>query len=306
MGLTNWIKKKLGGKSRPISPTGDQGQFYYLLNYDEEYKELLSVLPDRRTLLAELFLFRFWLTQYGYRLSRSDGVSEDDLLGDIIPNGLTLGKGIFERTQRIDIEKELGDSLTSLMEDRFKAYDFAITIGKSPTDPFGMIFASMQLAKRLVDEPITELNAYLADKAKKQFIDITALHTGSKDSAERVLGAASDSKKWRVVNEFGECKTLVDESSIRTSGNRVRARVLYDLKPSGTDKRNNKPVRQMIMDEEYDLSQETFRVFQINFVYEDGSPCAPVKAEPTWKSATAGNKKTMEALRGLVASRGGA
>lgn len=299
MPLKQWLRKLTGGDRDVTTTIAEQGQFYYLLNYDEHYPELVASLPREAT-LSELFLFRFWLTQYAYRVSRPAGVSEDEILECIVPNGLTLGRGIFEKAHSVDLENSLADCASTLMDERFSSYDFAVSVGKSPTDRFGLTFASIQLGKRLVEKPFTELNAYLSDKAHEQFRAIVALNAGGKESAERITDCIREVSKWQVVNEFGDCKTLIDLASIEIDGRLLCVKALYDLKPSGVDKRNNKPVRQMLMLEEYDLETEQFRVFRIEFVYEDGSPNSILSTEPVWKPATAGHAKTLQALKKLA------
>ena len=109
-----------------------------------------------------------------------------------------------------------------------------------------------------------------------------------------MFAQASD---WVVVNEFGESKTYVDRTSITRKDSLIRAWVKYALSPSGTDKRNGKPVKEMLILEEYDTAFTRFRVHQIVFAYEDGTMSDPLKGGPTWNPATAGNGKTLEFLR---------
>lgn len=108
-------------------------------------------------------------------------------------------------------------------------------------------------------------------------------------------------KKWMLVNEFGDSKVLLDTSTVKRNGNFVCVDVLYDLNTCGTDKRNNKPVKQMINSEEYDLLSSTFRVHRIDFIYKDGRHGEPLITVPEWNEATAGNAKTLAVLRHLCA-----
>lgn len=108
-------------------------------------------------------------------------------------------------------------------------------------------------------------------------------------------------KNWMLVNEFGDSKVFLDTSTIKRNGNLAFVGILYDLNPSGTDKRNNKPVKQMINSEEYDLLSGTFRVHRIEFVYDDGGYSEPLITVPEWAEATAGNAKTLAVLRHLCA-----
>ena len=104
---------------------------------------------------------------------------------------------------------------------------------------------------------------------------------------------------WALVNKFGDSRTYVDRASLQQAGSLVMATVRYALNPPGTDKRNGKPVKEMLMQEEYDTKAGRFRVHRILFTYTDGTPSTPLSTEPTWCAATASNLKTLQFLRGL-------
>lgn len=111
------------------------------------------------------------------------------------------------------------------------------------------------------------------------------------------LPMCAQASDWIVVNEFGGSKIYVDRTSIVRKTSLIKASVKYALSPSGTDKRNGKPVKTMLTLEEYDTASSRFRVHQIIFAYEDGTMSDPLLAKPTWQPATEGNGKTLEFLR---------
>ena len=315
MRLPDWLKNLTGQKKQEI-PAGSQGQFYYTIDYDNEYKELLAALPDRATALSELFLFRFWLTQYGYRLLKSKGTSEDDLLQDIISNGLTLGRGVFEHAHYVNIERTLGHSLAEVMEDRFKAYDHGVINMKDRDDPLGLLFSTVALANILFDDSSTQFDSYLIEKTNKQLLDIATLHIGDRDRAEKIIeamtllaavkfpGQAKDNndKEWLLVIEFGNSKTFVDTGSISISSHFVTANVIYVLDPYGTDKRNKRPVKEMQIREEYDLTNEKLRTHSISFTYDDGSTSGAMATGQNWMDVKDGHAKTLARLRHYINS----
>ena len=102
---------------------------------------------------------------------------------------------------------------------------------------------------------------------------------------------------WIVVNEFGQSKVYVDSASIESIGPKARATVKYVLVPHGTDKRNGRAVKEMLMLEEYDTASSRFRVHQIVFTYSDGEVTQPLETDRAWKPATGGNEKTLEYIR---------
>lgn len=108
---------------------------------------------------------------------------------------------------------------------------------------------------------------------------------------------------WAVVNEFGDSKTYIDRTSVVSTGTLVRATLRYALSPPGTDKRNGKPVKEMLMSEEYDVTGRRFRILSIQFLYTDGSASEPLTTDLAWRPATAGNATTLEYLRAFNAKR---
>ncbi|MDP2787698.1 MAG: hypothetical protein Q8O79_06445 [Pseudomonadota bacterium] len=103
--------------------------------------------------------------------------------------------------------------------------------------------------------------------------------------------------EWAAVNKFGSSTTYVDLTSIKRNGSLVLARVRYVLIPPGTDRRNGKSVKEMLMAEEYETDTILFRIHEIQFVYTDGAASDSLSTEPAWKPATGGNFKTLEFLR---------
>jgi len=186
MGFLSWLRS-FANRDNALPYPGNPGKFYYLINYDEEYKEILSNLPNRETAISELFLFRFWLTQYSYRLQRTKGVSEDLILRELIPDGLNFGKGIFELNHRIKFEKLFQCDFMKLMEDRFAKYDQGVISENNPDDPIGLVYASIVLATKLTEDTPLELDLYLIEKTNKQFTEIVALHVGDIESAKRIV-----------------------------------------------------------------------------------------------------------------------
>ena len=77
----------------------------------------------------------------------------------------------------------------------------------------------------------------------------------------------------------------------------MTASVRYVLNPPGTDNRNDKPVHELLMLEEYNMHSRKFRVHNILFTYTDKTVSEPFSVEPTWSTATSGNLKTLQFLQ---------
>jgi hypothetical protein len=111
------------------------------------------------------------------------------------------------------------------------------------------------------------------------------------------------SANWMLVNEFGHSKVYLDAASIERAGANVRVIVRYVLNPQGVDKRDNRPVAEMLNLEEYEIESAKFRLLKITFVYGDATQSEPLLTDNTWKPATGGNEKTLNFLQQYFAGR---
>jgi hypothetical protein len=109
---------------------------------------------------------------------------------------------------------------------------------------------------------------------------------------------AANVPDWVVVYEHDGGKTYVDRASITRETSLIQALVRYATSPSGMDKRNGKPVKEMLALEEYDTASSCFRCHKIVFAYEDGTKSDVLLVELEWFPATDGYGKTLEFLRG--------
>jgi hypothetical protein len=98
----------------------------YLMNYRDHYADILveHVTPRR---LAELFLFRAWTAQFGYRIFSSNPEASEKLIGETVNASKHLGLGVFQQAHGFSVEAELGSDLLSLIEDRWRDYDVVVS-----------------------------------------------------------------------------------------------------------------------------------------------------------------------------------
>ena len=97
----------------------------YLMNYRHHYATILNehVTPRR---LAELFLFRGWTAQFGYRIFSSNPAASEKLLGETVNASKYLGLAAFQFAHGYSVELELGADYISLIQDRWQSYDHVI------------------------------------------------------------------------------------------------------------------------------------------------------------------------------------
>lgn len=100
------------------------------MDYRKHYQPIFSsedTLTDK--VLAELFLFRAWTTQYAYRMF-ADAQAHDALITETVSSCAHLGTGIFQTKHGFSIEDELRNAFIELVEDRWRQYDDVVIENK--------------------------------------------------------------------------------------------------------------------------------------------------------------------------------
>lgn len=136
-------------KEKPSNthPRGDQSwldtcrsaicEMVVLMNYRDHYAEAFSTLSESYRsrlivelstprVLAELYLFRGWTTQFGYRLFIKDESASERLIGEVVNLTYRMGLPMIRATHGFSIEEVLGAEYPSLLEDRWQRYDRVI------------------------------------------------------------------------------------------------------------------------------------------------------------------------------------
>src|SRR5690606_35367873 len=99
---------KLFGKKQPLTTENineklNIGEYCYLMSYNEHYSEFLSGIDNKNKVIAELFDFRAWTTQVGFRLFSSHAEVSEEIIGQGINHG-KIGKGMLNQLGQVDIE----------------------------------------------------------------------------------------------------------------------------------------------------------------------------------------------------------
>ena len=100
----------------------DVGEYFYLMSYNEHYTEFLSGIENKNKIIAELFVFRAWTTQFGFRIFSSQPDVSEEIIGKVF-NQSKLGKGMLRLLEHVDIEIETNLEFIELMNNRWKEYD---------------------------------------------------------------------------------------------------------------------------------------------------------------------------------------
>jgi hypothetical protein len=131
--------KKLFGFSEEITTDNlneklDLGQHFYLMDYKDSYSEFLEGLKNKNKIIAELFVFRAWTTQFGFRIFSSKPQVSEEIIGQVFQQGKMLGIGILEETQGINLEKELNGKYVDIVDEKWQEYD-ALFIKNKNSEP---------------------------------------------------------------------------------------------------------------------------------------------------------------------------
>ena len=114
-------------------------KYLYLFNYSEHYESVLKDATNRDKMICELYLFRAWTTQLGFRLFSNNPDVSDAIIGETV-NLSKFGAGMLAQTEKVDIESIYSQKYIDIMSARWEHYD-DIFLAKKDTN-----FAAQALA----------------------------------------------------------------------------------------------------------------------------------------------------------------
>jgi len=103
----------------------DFGKHYYQMKYREHYKPILNDIADGRKAICELYLFRVWTTQFGFRLCCADKgkIAERLVFNTVNLCVSSLAVGLFNLYNQVDVCRDIGGDLKEILVKRFEEYD---------------------------------------------------------------------------------------------------------------------------------------------------------------------------------------
>jgi hypothetical protein len=96
------------------------------LDYRSRYAPILLEFLSESA-IAEIFLFRAWATQFGYRMFSTNAEVSENLVGETVNSCKYLGLDSFAQIHGFSIEDKLGDDFISLVDDRWRDYDLVVS-----------------------------------------------------------------------------------------------------------------------------------------------------------------------------------
>lgn len=122
-----------GAQNKGVSKI-DFGKHFYQMKYREHYQMLLDGIKNEEKVLSELYLFRAWTTQFGYRLCCGEGDIAKKIIYEVVNLANTLGQGIFELYNGVKIEEIMNEGIPDLIENRWGEYDDVFLINRGDCD----------------------------------------------------------------------------------------------------------------------------------------------------------------------------
>ena len=140
----NFLKKLFKPKEKNDCNSAQThiGKLTYLLNYREHYSSMFTE-PLSNKALAELYLFRGWVTQFGYRIFSSDQEISESLIGETVNTTKYFGLDVFEQVHNFSLEESLGDQYMQLLDSRWRSYDDQVVGNMSNGIPVNYIISQL-------------------------------------------------------------------------------------------------------------------------------------------------------------------
>ena len=109
---------------------------------------------------------------------------------------------------------------------------------------------------------------------------------------------------WELVHEYGEgCKVYLDKQRLEVSGSTVKAFVRHYRVPPGEDKRNEKPVREIVFVNDYDTERNLTKPCALTFYYLDGTVSEMMTLVADWSPAQRGSLIELNFVKSLTKAK---
>lgn len=142
----NLFGKKKSLSTENINKKLNIGEYFYLMSYNNHYSEFLNGIENTNKVISELFVFRAWTTQFGFRLFSSQPEVSEEIIGEVYYQG-KLGKELLNQLEQVDIEFETNREYDNLINSRWQEYDSVFIKNKNSENPI----PTRQICGKLTD-----------------------------------------------------------------------------------------------------------------------------------------------------------
>ena len=121
-----FLSSLLGLSSSPspdVEREIDLGHYIYLFDYTTHYRDFLALTANPTLAIAELFLFRGWVTQLGFRIASSHPEISERILGQTVNLTDTWGRVSLVAKHGVRFERLFPSDFMDILESRWQQYD---------------------------------------------------------------------------------------------------------------------------------------------------------------------------------------
>ncbi|PYI92408.1 MAG: hypothetical protein DME97_08740 [Verrucomicrobia bacterium] len=139
----------------------DLGGFFYSDNYKESYPSLLnSTDSSNRSRIAELYLFRAWVTNLGFRVFTSRKEVAERVTYELVNLSNTLGRAVLASEYGVEFDKISNVDYMTLLDSRWQHYDSVLLANQTDESPFAdfAIAGSVLQLCRCIGDPISQMS----------------------------------------------------------------------------------------------------------------------------------------------------
>lgn len=123
--MLSFLKKLFSCRKKTSENDLELDRMVYFLDYRDHYESICGGKFSKRD-LCELFFFRAWTVQFGYRIFSTSPELSEKIIYECVNLYRTLGQGMFEIKNRVNIESELNGDFMELLDQRWQEYDSVV------------------------------------------------------------------------------------------------------------------------------------------------------------------------------------
>jgi len=120
--LKNLFSRKKEITVENINEHINVSKYFCAINYHEHYFKFLKGIRNKDKVIAELFIFRAWTTQFSFRFFISKLDISEEIVAQVFIQG-RFGKELLYELEDVDIEMETQIKYRELIDNRWQMYN---------------------------------------------------------------------------------------------------------------------------------------------------------------------------------------
>src|ERR1700690_716819 len=136
MGLLSSLLGLSSSPSPEVALEIDLKSYFYRIDYAVRYRDFLAHAANPSLAIVELFLFRGWNTQFGFRIFSSHPEISERILHLMVNLSNTLGQAMLNLKYGVHFERSFGVNFIDLLQSRWQEYDSIFIQRRTEQDAF--------------------------------------------------------------------------------------------------------------------------------------------------------------------------